>query len=1114
MPRIFDNINLKLEQALKESLELSYRADFCVGYFNLRGWHIIDDYIDKFEGGEGKNCRLLIGMQKSPKELLNDLYSLNSEDDFMDMEQAKKLRKNMVKDFRDQLVIGIPDNKQEKALKSLLRQLKTKKLSVKLYLKDLHAKLYLAYRQDNINPTIPYLGSSNLTFAGLSKQGELNVDVLDTDAAKKLSDWFEDRWNDLWCVDITQDLIEVIESSWCREEQLPPQYIYLKMAYHMAQEAREGLTEFRIPRIFKNQLLDFQIKSCLMAAKYLNTRNGVLIGDVVGLGKTITACAVAKIFENDLDTSCLIICPANLIPMWEKYKEKYDLRARIMSSAVVQKELADLKRYRLVIIDESHNLRNKESKRYNAIRDYIQRNDSKVILLTATPYNKSYKDISTQLRFFITDDEELPVRPERLLAEQPEAQFVNDVQVSPRSILAFEKSDYAEDWQDLLRYYMVRRTRSFIKANYAKLDESNNRRYLEFADGTKSYFPERIAKSVKFNINNKNKNDQYAMLYSQDTVDIINDLEIPRYGLAQKLLNKSTLENMDITAEEQKIIKNLSRAGKEIIGFCRTNLFKRLESSGYSFILSLKRHILRNNVFLYAYENNLPLPIGSQNFEFIDNDSNVTDSDQESLINIDGDDENKDNEPTLAEGLYEKANEVYDLYRTKYKNRFKWIDSKFFKPALKRDLKKDNQALEEILENVGKWKSEDDEKLKELIKLITETHRNEKILIFTQYADTAKYLFEQLQSHGIQNVECATGGSDDPTLLASRFSPVSNGYKIEPEKEIRVLIATDVLSEGQNLQDSHIIINFDLPWAIIKLIQRAGRVDRIGQKAEEILCYSFLPADGVEKILFLRNRLKIRLKQNAEVVGTDERFFDDEDSVKLNDLYNEKSQVLDEEDPNDIDLSSYAYQIWQNAIEENSKLKDIIPSLPDIVYSTKKSDDKKGVIVYTQTSYGNDVLTYVDINGQPISYSQFDLLRIAESSAQEKPVKRIDNHFDLVKYGVESIIKNEKLIGGQLGKKTGARYRTYQRLYSFAQENKGKLFDTPDLHRTIDLIYKYPLTEKAKEKLNRQLRSGIDDFSLVNMTNELRLDGALCITAEEITERPPRIICSLGLNEG
>lgn len=1111
MPRIFDNINLKLETALKESLKLSHRADFCVGFFNLRGWHSISNYIDKFEGGDGKNCRLLIGMQRTPEDLLNELYTVGSENNFMDMAQAQKLKKVMVNEFKEQLVIGIPDKNQETALKHLLRQLKSKKLIVKFYLKDLHAKLYLAYRDDSINPVIPYLGSSNLTFAGLSRQGELNVDVLDSDAAKKLSDWFEERWTETWCIDITNDLIDIIENSWCREETLPPYYIYLKMAYHMAQEAREGLTEFRIPKIFKNQLLDFQIKSCLIAAQYLNIRNGVLIGDVVGLGKTITACAIAKIFEDDLDTSCLIICPANLIPMWEKYREKYDLRAKIISSAIVQSELPELKRYRLVIIDESHNLRNKESKRYNAIRDYIQRNESKVILLTATPYNKSFQDISTQLRFFITDDEELPVRPERMLAKQPEAQFVSDSQVQPRSILAFEKSEYSEDWQDLLRYYMIRRTRSFIKDNYAKLDSDNNRKYLEFFDGSKSYFPERIARSVKFKVDSKNPQDQYATLYSQEIVDVINSLEIPRYGLAGKLIDKKELEKIKLTTEEDRIIKNLSRAGKEIIGFCRTNLFKRLESSGYSFILSLKRHILRNNIFLYAYNNNLPLPIGSQNFEFIDDDSNITDNDQENLIDINN---GLTEELSLSANLYKKASEVYEVYAKKYKTRFKWIKSCFFKKSLKTDLEKDNRALEGIIEKVGEWQSSNDEKLKSLINLVSKKHKTDKILIFTQYADTAKYLYEQLKEKKIQDIAYATGESDDPTLVACKFSPISNDYPIDTNKETRILIATDVLSEGQNLQDAHIIVNFDLPWAIIKLIQRAGRVDRIGQKSEEILCYNFLPADGVEKILSLRGRLKKRLKDNAEVVGTDERFFDDEDSVKLKDLYNEKSQVLDDEDVNDIDLSSYAYQIWQNAIEQNKELLTIIPKLPDIVYSTKYSEEYKGVIVYTKTAYGNDILSFVDVNGNSQPLSQFTLLKMAECELSEKPIKSLDNHFDLVKYGVENIIKNEKLIGGQLGKKSSARYRTYQRLNAYAQEQQGTLFDTTDLHRTIDDIYKYPLTEKAKEKLNRQLKSGIDDVNLFRLANELRNDGTLCLTTEEISHKPPRIICSLGMHDG
>jgi superfamily II DNA/RNA helicase len=123
-------------------------------------------------------------------------------------------------------------------------------------------------------------------------------------------------------------------------------------------------------------------------------------------------------------------------------------------------------------------------------------------------------------------------------------------------------------------------------------------------------------------------------------------------------------------------------------------------------------------------------------------------------------------------------------------------------------------------------------------------------------------------------MEGVTGDSADPTALAWRFSPVSNNKRdrIKPEDELRVIIATDVLSEGQNLQDAAVVINYDLPWAIIRLIQRVGRVDRIGQKAENILCYSFLPADGVDRIIRLRARVRQRLRENAEVVGTDEAF--------------------------------------------------------------------------------------------------------------------------------------------------------------------------------------------------------------------------------------------------
>src|SRR5262249_23630023 len=155
------------------------------------------------------------------------------------------------------------------------------------------------------------------------------------------------------------------------------------------------------------------------------------------------------------------------------------------------------------------------------------------------------------------------------------------------------------------------------------------------------------------------------------------------------------------------------------------------------------------------------------------------------------------------------------------------------------DLQKDARALLKILRAGGTWDAGEDAKLVALLHLLQEQHPNDKVLIFTQFADTARYLAHQLYVRGVASVASATGESLDPTVLAWRFSPISNNKRctVSPLDELRVLIATDVLSEGQNLQDCSIVVNYDLPWAIIRLIQRAGRVDRIGQQAEQILCY-------------------------------------------------------------------------------------------------------------------------------------------------------------------------------------------------------------------------------------------------------------------------------------
>ena len=340
------------------------------------------------------------------------------------------------------------------------------------------------------------------------------------------------------------------------------------------------------------------------------------------------------------------------------------------------------------------------------------------------------------------------------------------------------------------------------------------------------------------------------------------------------------------------------------------------------------------------------------------------------------------------------------------------------------------------------------------------------------------------------------------------------------DPELRVLIATDVLSEGQNLQDCSIVVNYDLPWAIIRLIQRAGRVDRIGQQAAEILCHSFLPADGVERIINLRGRVRARLRQNAEVVGADEAFFEDEaDKQTVVNLYNERAGILDGDADNEVDLASHAYQIWKNAINEDPKLEKagrrssrcrlLVPPA-----HTHRPSIPRECSYSCAHQNGNDSLAYIDREGRSITESQLEILSAAECEARYAGTAspRGPPRASLPK--ACQAHRQRKRSGWAAS--SGRPFRRSLPHVHASQAVRGgdrgaSCLTLTALHRAMDDIYNHPLRQSAVDTLNRQMRSGVDDAQLAELVISLFEEDRLCLSEDEAQAQEPQIICSMGL---
>ncbi|HBY22879.1 MAG TPA: NgoFVII family restriction endonuclease, partial [Propionibacteriaceae bacterium] len=282
----------------------------------------------------------------------------------------------------------------------------------------------------------------------------------------------------------------------------------------------------------------------------------------------------------------------------------------------------DLKLYKLVICDESHNLRNDTTRAHEAISEYVRRNSSKVLLLTATPYNLAFADVANQLALYIEEDEDLGIVPSAAMAK--DHTLADKVDGKTNTLVAFKRSEESDDWRRLMSDHLVRRTRSFIKKSAKKklvtLTDGTvqEREYLQFADGTEFFFPTRVPHPLTHTFG---KDDPASLMEDDTTLDAIAKLTLPRYRLSDYEDTRATK-----TAEDKKYLDDIRSGRGNVSGFVRIGLFKRLSSSGHSFILSLQRQRARNELFIHAIDQKLQVPLGS----FTDRQIAVSDDDLES----------------------------------------------------------------------------------------------------------------------------------------------------------------------------------------------------------------------------------------------------------------------------------------------------------------------------------------------------------------------------------------------------------------------------------------------------------------------------------------------------
>ncbi len=862
---------------------------------------------------------------------------------------------------------------------------------------------------------------------GYEKGNSLFTAVTKIDDNYEMSKYYLKSFGELWndqknFKDVTEEVINYITDLY---KENSPEFIYYFILYNIFTEFLEDISEDEIANektgfknsIIWNSLYAFQKDAVLGIINKLERHNGCILADSVGLGKTFTALAVIKYYQ-ERNKSVLVLCPKKLSENWNTYKDNYkdnilqadrfnydvlfhtDLSRRKGTSNGIDLSRINWGNYDLVVIDESHNFRNNSARkdretRYDRLMNEVMKSGvkTKVLMLSATPVNNKFTDLKNQLALAYegnTDkvDDKISEKSIDTILKNAQSAFNEWAKLpteerTSKELLNRLNSNF--DFFKLLDSVTIARSRRHIEKYYNMNDIGK--------------FPTRLKPiSITSEIT-----DLPDFMSVKEISEELMKLNMSVYSPFDYILdNKLSYyeEKYDIKVKDGKSSFKQRDRESSLKILMRINLLKRLESSVESFRLTLQKVKGQIENILLSIENFERNGI-SENLEEVVLSNINTDDDVEDILNDE----------------FSVGNKVkIDL---KDVNTLGWKD----------DLTRDLNILNRLINIMNLITPEHDSKLIKLKNLIKEkvnnpiNKDNKKIIIFSAFADTANYLYKCLalplkQLYNLDTAKITGSGTNECTLNISKdfnnllinFSPKSKHRDIilpDMKEEIEVLIATDCISEGQNLQDCDYLINYDIHWNPVRIIQRFGRIDRIGSPNDVIQLVNFWPNLSLDDYINLKNRVENRMVM-LDISGTGE---DNILTNKSSDIEYRKEQlkklqeeVVDLEDMNsgisitDLGLNDFRMDLVEY-VKENKNLNKVPNGMHSVVFSDTSKGLEKGVI-YVLKNINNEIniddmnqlhpfyLIYIKDNGKIISNHlnvkhTLDLLRIMSKGYNE-----------------------------------------------------------------------------------------------------------------------------------